>query len=146
MDSNIKSILVVNPEEGVRRKFVEFFGTFGYEVLAVGSAREAISTVITRKVDVLILNMDLPELDGCDVAPIIRKIDPHVRVILTLEDDPEEREVETVQTEQFECWTQPLNMEGLLRSIQGERSADPQDGFSPTLSTQPHGSGATESE
>ena len=146
MDSNIKSILVVNPEEGVRRKFVEFFGTSGYKVLAVGSAREAISAVINRKVDVLILNMDLPELDGCDVAPIIRKIDPHVRVILTLEDDSEEREVETVQTEQFECWTQPLNMEGLLRSIQGGRPADLRAGLSPSLSVQSPGSDATESE
>lgn len=146
MDGNIRSILVVNPNESICTRLVEFFSSSGYEVLVAETATEAISTVINRKVDLLILNMALPELSGCDAAPIIRKIDPKVRVILTLDDDLEEPETETVQTEHFECWTEPLNMHGLLRIIQQERPARLPEDLSPALSAQPHGSDTTESE
>ena len=54
------------------------------------NGREALASLRTTKPDVVILDMGMPLLNGLDTARQIRRLNPHIKLImLTVDDDPD---------------------------------------------------------
>lgn len=117
MKGDIKKILIVDDEEKKRKALAEFFTVKGYIVIAAGSGVEALSAVIDQRIDVIIMKAVLPRLTGIETAPILKKINPEVRIILTLEGDHGCESGETEQIESFPCFLEPLCLEEIERNI-----------------------------
>ncbi|MBI5167680.1 MAG: response regulator [candidate division NC10 bacterium] len=113
-----KRLLVVDHEEDSRKAIVEYFLSRGYQVLSARSGVEAISKAIDKGMDVIIMKALLPGLSGYEAAPIIKKINPEVHIILTLKDDPPEDPQEAQQVDFFHCFLEPLKLEEIERAIQ----------------------------
>jgi len=54
----------------------------GYTVVTASSAREAVERARERSCDVAVLDMKMPEMDGFQVAAILRQLQPDIRVIM----------------------------------------------------------------
>lgn len=75
-------VLIVEDEEAIR-KFVRInLEKAGFFVLEAGSGEEGIEIVRNGKVDMMVLDIMLPGIDGFEVAKILREEYPHLGIIM----------------------------------------------------------------
>ncbi len=110
-------IMVVDALTDRRGRTLEFFRARGYEVLAARSGVEAIAHIIQHRVDVIIIQGPLPGLSSYDTIPILKKIHPDLRVLLTLPEDAEAEPRPTEHTDFIHCFLEPIRLEELERAI-----------------------------
>ncbi len=77
-------ILLVDDEKGVIEVCSEMLETLGYEVVVAESGREAIGVLNREKagLDLIILDMVMPGMNGFDTYEIIQKISPQTKVLV----------------------------------------------------------------
>jgi two-component system response regulator MprA len=75
-------ILVVDDDLAVRRSIDRALRLEGYEVVTVGSGREALETLALSPPDALILDLQLPDLDGLQVCRHMRNAGDDTPVLM----------------------------------------------------------------
>lgn len=65
------SVLIVDDEPMVRLVYSKFLEGAGLEVVAVASGREALSLLGTRRFDLVLLDIVMPELTGVDLLELL---------------------------------------------------------------------------
>ncbi len=110
-------IMVVDDLSERRGRTVEYFRQRGYEVLAARSGVEAIAHIIQHRVDAIIIQGSLPGLSSYDTIPILKKIHPSLRVILTLPENAEPEPHPTEHTDFIHCFLEPIRLEEIERAI-----------------------------
>lgn len=110
-------IMVVDDLSHRRAQTLEYFRRRGYEVLAARSGVEAIAHIIQHRVDAIIIQGSLPGLSSYDTIPILKKIHPDLRVILTLSGDAEPEPHPTEHTDFIHCFLEPIRLEEIERAI-----------------------------
>ena len=80
-----KTVLLVDDEEIVIDVAVELLKKLGYNVIEAGSGKEAIQLFgeWCDKIDMVILDMIMPDIGGGEVYDRIKEIDPQVKVLLS---------------------------------------------------------------
>ena len=68
-----KIVLIVDDNVDLRRAIATFLQYYGYETLEAASGHEAIETAIAKRPDVVLLDLNLPDIEGTDAAQAIRK-------------------------------------------------------------------------
>lgn len=66
MHNGKKTILVVEDEESLSSAIRDALGTVGYEVLVAGDGLEALSMLKESKIDLILLDMYLPKMEGLE--------------------------------------------------------------------------------
>lgn len=66
-------VLVIDQDAAMRRYLRLSLSVQGYTVFEADSGQEALSTVTARRPDVVILDLDLPDLDGIEVTRLLRQ-------------------------------------------------------------------------
>lgn len=66
-------ILVVDDEEGIRNSFGEYLEHEGFTVVLAENGTEAVETARKEKPDVVILDVQIPSLDGLEVCKKLRQ-------------------------------------------------------------------------
>lgn len=67
-----KKVLVVDDDPVVRLLVNEFLSSQGYEVLTVESGTECIDTISSKRPDVVVLDLLMPEMNGIEVLKRLR--------------------------------------------------------------------------
>jgi CheY-like chemotaxis protein len=75
-----QKILVVDDEAGIRKLLHGFFQDFGYEVAEAGSAKEALEILGKDPIPVILLDLNLPEMNGLQLCQIIREKQPSAHI------------------------------------------------------------------
>ena len=80
-----KTVLLVDDEEIVIDVAVQLLKKLGYNVIEAGSGKEAIQLFgeWCDKIDMVILDMIMPDIGGGEVYDRIKEIDPQVKVLLS---------------------------------------------------------------
>src|SRR5271165_4964538 len=60
-------VLIVEDEENARKGYEQLLQRWGYEVLGVGSAEDALAKFSTFQPDTLIADVELPGMNGLDL-------------------------------------------------------------------------------
>ena len=81
-DKGKKTILVVDDEDAIREVLSEELVSAGYEVLLAATGEEALELLPRHKVDLAILDIRLPGIDGIGVLKFIAQGFPATRVIM----------------------------------------------------------------
>ena len=76
------TILVVDDDLLVLESLDDFLKQASYNVTTANSAREAIEQARETPYDVAVLDMKMPEMDGFQVAAMLRQLQPSLRVII----------------------------------------------------------------
>jgi len=77
-----KRILIVDDEPPIRKLFARTIGTENYAIRAAASGVEALALLKNDPADLVLLDLNMPELDGADTLAEIRKIDQAVPVFI----------------------------------------------------------------
>jgi CheY-like chemotaxis protein len=81
MSSAAESVLVVEDEPSVRALVHEILQGEGYRVIGAASAWEALGVAETQPICLLLTDVLMPEMDGCELARRIETIRPAAKVL-----------------------------------------------------------------
>jgi DNA-binding NtrC family response regulator len=110
------TVLVVDDDPGLRESF-RLILEDDYEVVDVTTGQHALEVVRAAQVDVVLLDIRLPELDGIDVLERIKQIDEQVEVILVTAVKTVKTAVAAMKLGAFDYVTKPFEEEELLATI-----------------------------
>jgi DNA-binding NtrC family response regulator len=81
----MKRILVIDDDAKIRSIYNRFLTDEGFEVIEAKDAREGTFKMIRigRPVDVVLLDINMPEVDGCYMRQIIEEWDPNLKIIIS---------------------------------------------------------------
>ena len=85
------SVLLVEDEENLASLVAAYLEQEGYSVTSVGSGAEALQAVEQRSVRLVVLDLNLPDMDGLDVCRQIRIRSSVPIVMLTARDEEADR-------------------------------------------------------
>jgi two-component system, OmpR family, response regulator len=68
-----KNILIVDDNQHLREILARMLRFSGYEISQAASGSEAVKTAISAKPHLILLDIDLPDMRGADVARAIRR-------------------------------------------------------------------------
>lgn len=80
--AKIPSVIVVEDNETLRDELVLFLSEEGFTVRGVGCGEELNRAILAQPIDILILDLNLPEEDGISITRRIRQSLPTVGIIL----------------------------------------------------------------
>jgi len=78
----IKRILLVDDERSIRESLSKILGAENYEVVLAENGHEAIEKHGAQRIDLLILDLNMPVKNGWDTLEWLVKIDPVLPVVI----------------------------------------------------------------
>jgi DNA-binding NtrC family response regulator len=108
------SILVLDDEERQRGILSLVLEDAGYEVLAIGSAKEALEIVKKNNFDLILTDLMMPEMDGIQFLETARLYWPQQVIIVVTAHGSIQSAVEAMKKGAFNYMTKPLQKEELL--------------------------------
>jgi len=78
----VKRILIVDDEPEIVEILARFLSFKGYFPLKAFGGREAIDTIKTQEVDLILLDIKMPQIDGIQVLKIIKELHKNPQVLI----------------------------------------------------------------
>jgi DNA-binding NtrC family response regulator len=75
-------LLIVDDEEPIRTLLSEYLKKHGYETSVAESAKETLEAVASKSLDLVILDIALPDADGLELLARIKTSHPNLHVII----------------------------------------------------------------
>jgi DNA-binding NtrC family response regulator len=76
------SILIVDDDDMMQETLSDVFKKIDYEVFSVGSGNGALSVIKKNIIDLILLDMRLPDVDGLEILKKIKEFDTEILVII----------------------------------------------------------------
>lgn len=124
-----RRILVVDDEPAIRRFLRTSLSAQGYQVADAVNGTDALTLLARGDVDLLVLDLGLPDIDGVDVLQSIRASGPHVPVIVLSSRTDEQGKVKALDLGADDYVTKPFGIDELLARIRTtfrHRSQEPE--------------------
>ena len=110
------TLLFIDDDAEMTRILVSVFGSRGYQVFEASSGADAISILEKNHIDAVMLDVNMPGMDGVEVAAVMNKRFPTVKIIVVSGFGGEyDDELEAVKVDAHV--PKPLNMAALLKKI-----------------------------
>lgn len=114
-----ETILIVEDELSLQETLAYNLKKEGYTVETVGDGRSALESAQRLKPDLILLDIMLPEMDGFEVARILRKEMSAAILMLTARDDEIDRVV-GLEVGADDYLTKPFSMRELLARVKSQ--------------------------
>ncbi len=111
-------ILIVDDEPNIRDIFTLLLGEKGYAVESAASGRDGLARAAAFQPDVLLLDMNLPDLSGLDVLAGLRESLPSCRIIVITAFGTIRNAVEATRRGAYAYLEKPVDNEELLLLIE----------------------------
>ena len=109
-------ILVVDDEKDVTMSLKGFFTALGHDMLTALNGKEALQIIDSIGLDLILLDVRMPGIDGIQILKHVRKIKPKTKVIIiTAYDEEVKEEVEKLGIDGF--FAKPIDLSKLLDRI-----------------------------
>lgn len=82
MKKNKPKLLVVDDMPTVREAFQYYFEGKGYIILSAASAEEALQIIKERNPDILLSDINLPQMNGIELVKLARQFNKAIKVIM----------------------------------------------------------------
>ena len=86
----MSSILLVEDEFSIRNALTSFLAGAGHSVEALASGMEGVQRAVQGELDLVVLDLGLPDVDGSEVLKMIRAVSSVPVIVATARDDEEE--------------------------------------------------------
>ncbi len=114
----IKRLLVVDDEEEICDFLKSFFEDRQYAVETAHSGVQALEKVRKFNPHVVLLDIQMPEMDGMKALKIIKQENPHIKVIMVTAVETQEKIEESIRLGADNYITKPLSLEYLENDVQ----------------------------
>jgi DNA-binding NtrC family response regulator len=105
------SILIVDDEENIRKYLGQSLTKDGFEVFTAKYGKEGINLLVQKHIDVVLLDLNLPDMNGLDVLREIKKIDVQAVIIIITAYGEISTAVEATKLGAYEYLTKPFDVE-----------------------------------
>jgi DNA-binding NtrC family response regulator len=106
-------ILVVDDDNSTLFGYTKYLSGAGYEVATALTLQEADRVLLSRNLDIILLDLNLPDGSGMDWIPKIKKKNPETAIIIITGDGGIKSAVEAMQRGADHYLTKPVNLEEL---------------------------------
>jgi DNA-binding NtrC family response regulator len=112
-----KRILVVDDEENARIALSKILTREGYDVASAGNGHEALTFLRARDVELIITDINMPEMNGMAFLRELNKIRPASNVIMITAYGEVESYIEAMNLGAFEYINKPVKIDELKKII-----------------------------
>jgi two-component system response regulator AtoC len=105
-----ESILIIDDEETLCYFLQESLEEKGYQVAAAHTAREGLGVVVKQQIDLVLLDLKLPDGDGLNVLYEIKKTDSDLPVIVLTGHAAVETAVQAMKLGAYDYLEKPINL------------------------------------
>jgi DNA-binding NtrC family response regulator len=117
------TLVVVDDEQGILDVVGRFARRTGFDVIPCSGGRDAIAQLQTRRADVALVDLRMPDIGGLDVIRAIREINPQCQAVLMTGYASVDTAVEAIKLGAMDYLSKPLDfdrVEQLLTSVRDE--------------------------
>jgi len=114
--TNAATILIIDDEPPIRRLLSGTLTRAGYRVAEAASGRQAIEMLAEAQPDVVLLDLGLPDRDGLELIPAIRKQSKAAILVVSARDGTEHK-VTALDLGAVDYVTKPFDTEELLARV-----------------------------
>ena len=117
MEQELKRILVVDDEENARVALSKILAHEGYDVWSAGNGVEALNFLRSKEVELIITDLNMPEMNGLMFLRELNRSYPSSNVILITAHGEVESYLEAMTLGVFEYINKPVKYEDLKKVI-----------------------------
>ena len=114
-------LLVIDDEQAILDVVSRFAQRAGWDVETSSNGREAIARLQTRRADLILVDLRMPDVGGLDVLRAIRDIDPCSRAVLMTGHASVETAVEAIKLGATDYFSKPIDFPRLEQLLGGVR-------------------------
>ena len=111
-------ILVIDDERGIREGCRRILEPENYQILLAENGTQGLEVAKSEQVDMALIDLKMPDIDGLEVLKEIRKIDAQTIPIIVSGHGTIETAVEAVKAGAFDFITKPFTPDQLLKVIE----------------------------
>jgi DNA-binding NtrC family response regulator len=115
-------ILIVDDQQEIRELLQEFLTIKGFTAFAAANGVEALTCLREQTLDLVLIDMWMPEMDGLETQRRMRAIDPDVKVIMLTGLNDEVVAQQAIRDGARDYLLKPLKLDHLTRILLAELS------------------------
>ena len=115
--SKKSTILCVDDEPDILIVLSEYLSNEGFTVLTADSGEAAIDMIKTHKIDLVLLDMAMPKMNGIETLTEMKKVKSAVPAIMITAYRDAEKVVEAFRLGAFDCIFKPFDLKYLRKAI-----------------------------
>jgi len=112
------SILIVDDDEVMQQTLSDVLKKKGYEVFSVGAGNGALSIIKKNIIDLVLLDMRLPDVDGIEVLKKVKELDTEILVIMMTAYSDVQTAVSAMKSGAYHYINKPFELEELKLLIE----------------------------
>ncbi|MEA3351533.1 MAG: response regulator transcription factor [Chloroflexota bacterium] len=112
-----KMILVVDDEKIIRVTVSKILEVEGYDVLTAENGTEALSILEEKDIDLILLDICMPDIDGIEVMQKAGKISPETEVVLLTGHGSLESAIDALRYKAHDYLLKPISSQEILSSV-----------------------------
>jgi len=116
----LKKILVIDDEPTIRIFLNEILEVWGYECIEASRAQEGIDLIKKGGIDLLLLDIQLPQMNGLEAVQKIREIEKEMPILIISAFHNMKNVVEMLEVETQGFINKPFDIEKLKAKIEKE--------------------------
>jgi len=110
-----KKILIIDDEDDIRAGVIEFGQDLGYEMLEAANGADGYYKLEQSQPDAILLDLNMPGLNGLELLRQIKKRYPHIMVIVITGAGSRVIEAQIRQMGQYGYIEKPFDVEALFK-------------------------------
>ena len=112
-------VLVVDNEQAFASRLADHLGQCEIEARSVYSGEEALASLPEIQPDVMVVDLQMPDMSGLDVLSQVKTLDPSIEVILLTGNGSFDIGIASMQLGAFDYILKPVDLDQLLEVIVG---------------------------
>ena len=112
-----KKLLVVDDDTEVREFMKSFFEERGFDVRMAADGKEAVEEAEKMRPHLILLDVQMPVMDGTKALSLIKQTQPHVKVIMITGLDTQEKIEGAMRLGADHYITKPLRLDYLEKQV-----------------------------
>ena len=118
MESIKKTVLIADDEIRMRRVIADYLSIKGYQTVEAANGTEAVMIAQSHPVDLILLDVMMPQMDGFEACRIIRRNHPSMPIIMLTAKSEEADELQGFSLGADEYIAKPFSLKILLARIE----------------------------
>jgi two-component system KDP operon response regulator KdpE len=128
LNRELSNVLIVDDEHLVRLALRTILANHGFSTVEATQAEEALALVHAVHLDAVLLDINLPGMNGIEVCRLVRVIQPRLPIIMLTVQDSEDSKVEALEAGADDYITKPFRVGELIArlrlAVRRDRSLD----------------------
>lgn len=113
-----KYLLVIDDETSMRKNILDLLSKKNINIIEAADGKSGLEKAVNNDVDIVILDVNLPQMDGISVLLEIKKIKPDLPVIIFTAFGTNERVIEAMKNGAFDYLEKPFELDEFLLTVE----------------------------